>query len=370
MRRAAFLAVLAVIGAFAWWRSAPKGVQRLDAGGESGAFQMDPAVRRIYYATGWARGSAFHAIDLETGKVATRKFPGRRIVGLAPASDGDFARVGVEDIRRPSDGPRYTLMMIAGADASISRSAPADDMASETLGLFGLAYSTEASRDGSFVSAEAPEGTGYAAGITPDGSPAGISVRLVQKDGRLGPARIHKTLGRPEAFVLTSSGTIVAAYGVSSDESVLEEIDPFTGKRSILARLKGNVNSMAIAGDGIVAVRDALGGSRLSFVSYSRRAELMDLPWSKAGSRILGADPQRKRLYFHMTVLLSGGGDDQSAWSVPIDQESLRSAAKFFSAMHEWPELRWKLIGHSVEILIAAFLLSAGWFFYGTMREI
>lgn len=369
MRRALVLALL-FAGAFAWWRSAPKGVKRLDAGGESGAFQMDPAMRRIYYATAWARGSAFHAIDLETGKVATREFPGRRIVGLAPASEGDFARVGVEDIHRSSGGAPYTLMMIAGSDAAVTKTAPAEDMSSETLSFFGLAYSTEAAVSGVFAAPDTGEGTGFAVGITPRGDPAGIQVRLMQKDDRLGPPKIYKTRGRPETFVLTSSSTIVACYGISTDETVLEEIHPLTGRRGVVAVLKGVANSMAIAGDGIVVVRDVPGGSRLSFVSYSRRAELMDIPWSKAGSRILGADPLRKRLYFHMTVLLSGGGDDQSAWSVPMDQKSLREAAKFFSAMHEWPELRWKLIGHSVEILIAAFVLTAGWYFYGTMREI
>lgn len=369
MRRAILLALI-LCGAFAWWRSAPRGVKRLDAGGESAAFQMDPAIRRIYYATAWARGSAFHAINLETGKVATKKFPGRRIVGLAPASEGDFARVGVEDIHRSSDGAPYTLMMIAGGDAAVTKTAPAEDMASETLSFFGLAYSTETARSGAFESPDTSAGTGFAAGITPRGAPAGIQVRLLQKDDRLGPPKIYKTRGRPETFVLTSSSTIVACYGISTDETILEEIHPLTGQRGVLAVLKGAANSMAMAGDGIVVVRDAPGGSRLSFVSYSRRAELMDLPWSKAGSRILGADPLRKRLYFHMTVPVSGGGDEQSAWSVPMDPASLRDAGRFFSAMHEWPELRWKLIGHSVEILIAAFILSAGWYFYGTMRDI
>ncbi|MDD5304769.1 MAG: hypothetical protein PHS14_16865 [Elusimicrobia bacterium] len=368
MRRAILLALICA-GAFIWWRSAPKGVRRLDAGGESGGFQMDPAMRRIYYATGWPRGSAFHAIDLETGKVATRKFPGQKIIGLAPANEGDFARVGVEDINRTSTGTPYTLMMITGADAAIAKTAPAEDMSAETLNFFGSGYSTETRRSGTFESPDADGGVGFTARIAPQGSPAGIEIRLIKKDGQLGSGRIYKTRGRPEDFVLTSSSTIVAAYGTSEGASILEEIDPFTGKRGVLVRLEGGVHSMKVAGDGIVAVRDTRDGSRLSFVSYSRRVELMDLPWSKAGSRILGADPLRKRLYFQMTVLAPGGGD-QSAWSVPMDQESIREAGKFFSAMHEWPELRWKLIGHSVEILIAVFVLSVGWYFYETMREI
>jgi hypothetical protein len=360
--RGAILLALAAIGAFVWWRSPPKRVVRLDSGSDNGGFTLGDDNRLLFYATHGVAHDIVNSVDLATGRTASRRLWGRRLKAVAASYSGNRVKLIADNgDRAPKDG-RYSLISLNGNDWTIRREEPRPTGNGEDLALFDTPYqaSTEPART---------PGMRDDYGVSTRISQAGLEVRL-RVDDKLRPAKLYPTISPPSAFAYDASGNIVVAYPWDQGRTRLEEIAPTTGKRRTILDLRGAVESMGVAGDGLVAVRTAPGDTRLSFVSLSQSKELLDLDWSKGGSTLLGDDPIAKKLYFSMAVRGPDGWIQETGWSVPMDLPSLRAAGKFFSAMHEWPELRWKLIGHSVEILIAVFVLGAGWYFYGTMREI
>lgn len=362
MRRAALIAVLTLAGAFAWWRSAPKGVKRLDAGSDNGGFGLGDDNRRLFYATHGAAHDILNSVDLATGRTASRRLWGRRLKVIELSPSGNRVKVLADNGDRAPKAGRYSLLSLNGNDWTTRREEARPTADAGDMPLFDTPFRS------STETAKTP-GMRDDYGVFASVSEAGLDVRLRVGD-ELGPAKEYRTTTRPSTFVYSASGDIVVAYRSAPDTTRLEEIAPLTGKRRTILDLHGAVESMGLAGDGLVAVRAVPGGTRLSFVSVTQSKELLDLDWSKGGSTLLGADPAGRRLFFSMAVRGPDNWIEETAWSVPMDHASLREAAKFFSAMHEWPELRWKLVGHSVEALIAVFVLGAGWYFYGTMRDI
>lgn len=361
MRRAILLALAGLV-AFFWWRSPPRSVTRLDSGSDNGAFSTFDGNGRLFYAKRGFAHDIVNSVDLSTGRTVTRRLWGRRLKKLSPSETSNRVKLIVDNGRDAPSDRRYSLLSLNGDDWTTRLEETRADADPEDMLFFDTPFtsSTEALK--------APV-TSDDYGMSASISSGGLDVRLLAGD-KLGPAKHFPTAGRPAAFVYTSPGTIVVAYGSGASSTRLEELMPLTGKRRRIIDLQGAVDSIGLAGDGLVAVRAVQDGTRLSFVSLSRSKELFDLPWSRGGSTLLGADPARKKLYFSMAVRGPDGWIEETGWAVPMDQAALREAADFFSTMHEWPELRWKLIGHSVEIMIAVFILSAGWYFYGTLRDI
>lgn len=351
----------AAVAAFVWWRSPPKGIVRLDSGSDNGVFALFDGDRRLFYAKSGQAHDIVNSVDLSNGKKTSRRLWGRRLKNIG-ISGGRLQLIADNGDLSPKE-TRYTIMSVNGDDWSTRREEPRAAINPDELLYFDTPYtsSTEAAKvpklnDDYSLSARL--------------APGGVDVRLIVDD-KYGPAKLYPTPSTPSSVVYTSADSIAVAYLSGLGASRVEELMPFTGKRRVIVELDGVVESMGVAGaDGIVAVRAVPGGTRLSFVSLSQSKQLLDLEWSKGGSAVLGADPARKKLYFSMAVRGLDGGRQETAWTVPTDHASLREAAKFFSAMHEWPDLRWKLIGHSVEILIGLFLLAAGLFFLGTVVDL
>lgn len=355
-----FVLAAAAVATFAWWRSPPKALVRLDSGSDNGVFTLFDDDRRLFYAKRGHAHDIVASVDLSTGKKSSRRLWGRRLknVGISGsrlqliADNGDLS---------PKE-TRYTIMSVNGDDWSTRLEEPRAHVNPDELLYFDTPYtsSTEA--------AKVPNiNDSYS--LSARRVPGGVDVRLIIED-KYGPAKLYATPSEPASVIYTSAESIAVAYLSGLGKSTIEEIKPFTGMRRVIVELEGEVTSIGNAGvDGLIAVRAVPGGTRLSFVSLSQSKQLLDLEWSKGGSAILGADPARKTLYFSMAVKDPDGGTQETGWSVPTDHASLREAAKFFSAMHAWPELRWKLIGHSVEILIGFFLLAAGLFFLGTIID-
>lgn len=365
MRRAILLA-LAGLAAIFWWRSPPKILTRLDSGSDNGAFAMGDENRRLFYVQKGFGHDVLNSVDLATGRTASRRLWGRRLKSFGPSDASSRVKIIVDNgVRAPKD-TRYSLISLNGDDWTTRREETRPTADTADMLLFDTPYtsSTETPKTPGMS-----DDYGMSASISAAKLAPGLDVRLLVGD-KLGPAKHYPTRGRPTAFVYTSSGTIVVAYESGVNAATLEEITPFAGTRARLLDLEGSVESMELAGDGLVALRAVRDGTRLSFVNLSRSKELLDLAWSKGGSTLLGADPLRKKLYFSMAVRGPDGWIQETGWAVPMDHASLREAGQFFSSMHEWPELRWKLIGHSVEILIVVFVLFAAWYFYGTMRDI
>lgn len=361
MRRALLLA-LVLAGAFFWWRSAPRGIKRLDAGSDNGGFALGDDNRRLYYVTRGMAHDIVNSVDLATGRSASRRLWGRRLKVISPSLSGNRVRIIADKGDQAPSEERYSLVSMNGDDLTIRREESRPDEDEEQLMLFDTPYqaSTATTRTPGM-----PDGYGVSASITQ----AGLEVRL-RTGNALGPAKEYPTDSRPSAFAYVDTGDIVVAYRMPMNRTRLEGISPLTGKRRTILDLYGTVESMGAAGDGLVAVRAVPGGTRLSFVSLPRSEELLNLDWAKGGSTLLGADPVGRKLFFSIAVRGPDGWIQETGWAVPMDHGSLREAAEFFSAMHEWPELRWKLVGHSIEILIVVFILCTGWYFYGTMREI
>jgi hypothetical protein len=360
--RTCLLLALAAVAAFVWWRSPPKGVVRLDSGSDNGGFAIGDDAKRLFYGTHGLLHDVVSSVELSTGRKASRRLWGRRLQAIGPSYSSSRVIILADNgDRAPKEG-RYSLISLNGDDWTIRREETRPTSNTEDMTLFDTPFKSSTE---TLNTPGMRDDYGVSATITG----AGVEVRLRVGD-KLGPAKEYPTRSRPSGFVYSPAGSIIAAYQAGTDLARLEEIAPLTGQRRKIADLKGTVESIGAAGDGIIAVRAVEDGTRLSFVSFSQSKELLDLPWSKGGSRLLGADPLGRKLYFTMAVKDPDGGKQETGWSVPTDHASLREAAKFFSAMHAWPELRWKLIGHSVEILIAVFLLCAGLFFLGTLIEI
>lgn len=361
MGRALLLALAASAAAFIWWRSPPRGVVRLDSGMDNGAFSTFDGQRRLFYAKRGFAHDIVNSVDLATRGKASRRLWGRRIKSATEDGGTRIKLIADNGDRAPKDA-RYTLMSLNGDDWTIRREEARAAADPGELMLFDTPYrsSTEAVR--------AP-GLNDAHGMSTRLEASGVEVRLLVGDA-LGPPRFYPTPARPAAVVYASPRSIVVAYPFAGDGTRLEEILPFTRKRRPVADLKGELKSMAMAGDGLVAVRAVAEGTRLSFVSVPLSKQLLDIAWSKGGSTLLGASPELRTLYFSMAVRGPDDRLEETAWAVPMDHAALREAGDFFSRMHAWPELRWKLIGHAVEIAIAVFLLCAGLFFLGTFVDV
>lgn len=353
-------AVAAATAAFVWWRSPPKGVVRLDSGSDNGAFSTFDYDRRLFYATHGVAHDVINSVDLSNGRTVSRRLWGRRLKSATSDSGSRIKLIADNGDRAPKDG-RYSILSLNGDDWTTRREELRAAADPDELLLFDTPYRS------STETVKAP-GMNDAFGMSTKLEDGGVDVRLLVGD-RLGPVKRYPTPARPVACVYASPKSVVAAYSSGGGRTRLEEIMPFTGGRRRVIELKGEVNSMAMAGDGLVAVRVVEDGTRLSFVSVARSKELLDIAWSKGGSVLLGASPERRLLYFSMAVRGPDAWLEETAWAVPMDHAALRDAGEFFSRMHAWPELRWKLIGHAVEIVIAVFLLCAGLFFLGTLLD-
>lgn len=358
--RFVLILALAAVAAFVWRRSPPKGVDRLDSGSDNGTFSLFDGDSRLFYTRRGFAHDIVNSVELASGRTASRRLWGRRLedIGL----DGSRILLITRGKDRSPKPERFAIMSVNGDDLSTRREEPRAAADRDEMLFFDSPYasSTEAAKVPSL-------NDHYATSARL--APGGVRVRLRVKD-KYGPEKLYPTPTAPSAVVYVSADSIAVAYPVTGASRV-EEIMPFTGRRRVVVDLDGTVESMGMAGaDGLVAIRAVRDATRLSFVSLSQSKQLLDLPWSKGGSTLLGADPVRRKLYFSMAVKDPDGGRQQTAWAVPTDHASLREAAKFFSAMHAWPDLRWKLIGHSVEILIAVFLLCAALFFLGTLIDI
>lgn len=364
--RSAIVLALAGLAAIFWWRSPPKSLTRLDSGSDNGSFAIGDENRRLFYAQKGFGYDVLNSVDLAAGRTVSRRLQGRRLKSFGSSAESSRVKIIVDNGASAPKDARYSLISLNGDDWTTRREDTRPTADTADLLLFDTPYasSTETPRTPGMS-----DDRGMSASLSAAKRAPGVDVRLLVGD-KLGPAKHYPTRGRATAFVYASSGTIVVAYESGAGAATLEEIAPFTGRRARLLDLEGSVESMELAGDGLVALRAVRDGTRLSFVSLSRSKELLDLEWSKGGSTLLGADPLRRKLYFSMAVRDPDGRMQETGWAVPMDHAALREAGKFFSSMHEWPELRWSLIGHSVEIMIAVFVLFAAWYFHGTMRDI
>lgn len=349
----------------------PEGMRRLDTGDMNWGYSVGRRFKNLYYADGDSfSASHLFVVDLETGKRKSFRFPYRRIETILPSPWENAVMIGAKNT---SDGAakRYSYMEVDPETGEVRLDEPRESVSRRDLFVTGRIFG------GVDPFAAAPS----SAALADDGS-ASTMVEIVEKgapgvraaldaEGRR-TIRFFPTASVPDSVVMGEHGKFYASYLSTAAVSVIEEFDYVRGTRRPIARFEGSrVESLAVAGVGVVVLRLALGrqvpvgaGPRtLSLVDARAGRVLQDLPWSDGESRILAVDPGRGRLYLTMNE-----GDSISCWAVPLAEKALAAASQYL-ARARGPKVRRFHVGAGKDILVMAFMAAAAIFVIVMARQ-
>lgn len=326
----------------------PDGMTRLDSGSMNHGFQVDQRLQRLFYIDG---GGSFQTSlvvrSLETGKSRSYRFGERQIEMLHPSSSEDAVNLGARvthlDDRFRRGAETYAVMKVDASDGRVlaeerlssyeakdvtyfrnklGRGAPDAPLPASSLSGMAVAaayYASTAPADGQ------EEGSSVVSASIADAPAPGVRTAKDMRSGR--SARFFPTASRPVELDSNDGGLIYADYRGKDGLMAVEELDSGTGARRVIGRFKGDIQSMTISGMGLLLLRRESEGPRtLTLLDAASGRVALDLPWTDGDSRLLAADPARRRLYLTMQE-----GRFSTAWAVPLDTATLRAASDYLA---------------------------------------